>query len=358
MNAGGEKLRLLEIGLCFWIFVVALSARNPIAAPAGPSKIVLPLELIAGEPATLAVLKEDGHVAPNAKVILSSGQVLTADESGRAHFLVPPQAGPLFVRILDSEARVAGDVLPEKVSSGALQLTQALKIASVNDRLVIIGSGFDGDADRNSVEIDSTHALVLASSPTQLIVVPPAKTQLGPATLLMKKGDSEATANVSFIRIIPISSSGLQIRRGRTSMIALLVEGTAEPLSLRVRALTPQVSQFKRGNTLFVRTTGGPENSAIIRVKGLAAGQFSYSVKLENDYRSTDAQVASDFLRAAQRMADNGGRQKIQAILTELKRKKPDSMKLLQDLQDLQEPKEPSDFQALICAAERSIGGS
>lgn len=356
-DAERGKLRLFGVGLCAWIFLAAFSALTLAAAPAGPNKIALPLELIADEPATIAVLGSDGHVAPGVKIVLSSGQVLTTDESGRAHFLVPPQTGPLFARILGSEIRVAADVLPEQPSERDFQLAQVPKMASVSDRLVITGSGFEGDADKNSVEIDGTRALVLASSPAQLLAMPPADTVLGPATVLLTEGNSEATANLIFVSIIPMSSSYMQVRRGKTSTIALLVQGTVEPVSLKVRDLTPQVSQFEGNDTLFVRTIGGPDNSAIIRIKGLAAGQFSYSVRLEADYRRADAPVASDFLRAAERMANTDVSKKIKSILTELKRKNPDSMKLLEDLQNLAGFDGPSDFRALICAAERSLGG-
>ncbi len=357
-NARREKLRLFSIGLCASIFLAAFSTRNLVAAPTGQNTIVLPLELIAGEPATLAVLTADGHIAASAKIVLSSGQVLTTDESGRAHFLVPPQTGPLFARMLGSEIREAADVLPEQSSSGDLQLTQVPKIASASERLVISGSGFAGDADKNAVEIDGKRALVLASAPAQLILTPPADTVVGPASLFITKGDNQATANITFVSIVPMSFSDVQIRSGKEAAIHLLVQGTAEPLNMEIKNLTPGVAQFKRGDMLLVRSKGGTDNWATIRVKGLAAGQFSYSVRLENEYRQADPRVTIDFLRAAQKIAEPDTKKKINSIVRELQQRGANWENLLKELGTVANFSKSADVQALISAAERSISGS
>lgn len=356
-NARQEKLRLFGIGLCVSIFLVAFSARNLVAAPAGQTRIVLPLELIAGEPATLAVLTPDGHVAPAMQIVLSSGQVLTTDESGRAHFLVPPQTGPLFARLLGTETREAADVLPKQSSSGDLRLTQVPKIASVGDRMVISGSGLAGNADENAVEIKGKRALVLASSPAELILVLRADTALGPARLLIARGNSEVTANITLVSVVPMTFSQMLIRSGREVAIHLLVQGTTEPLNMEIKDLTPGVVQFNHADTLFVRSRGGTDNWAIIRIKGLAAGQFSYSVALENEYRQADPQVAIDFLRAAQKIAGSDTNNKINSIVRELQRKGANWGNLPKELQKVAGSSKSADVQALIFAAERSTRG-
>jgi hypothetical protein len=357
-NAGRQRLRLFSIGLCASIFLAASSTRSLVVAPTGQNRIVLPLELIAGEPATLAVLTPDGHVAAGVEIVLSSGQVLTTDESGRAHFLVPPQTGALFARLLGSETREAADVLPKQLSSVDLQLTQFPKIASVSDRLVISGSGFSGDADKNSVEIDGKRALVLASSPTRLILMPPADTVLGPARLLIAKGNSEVTANITFVSIVPMSFSEVQIRAGKEATIRLLVQGTTEPLNMEIKNLTPGVAEFKHADTLFARSRGGTDNWAIIRIKGLAAGQLSYSVRLESEHQRGDVPIAVDFLRAAQKAAGPDTRKKINSIVRRLQQEDANWKNLLKELQGIANSSKAGDVEALISAAERSISGS
>ncbi len=357
-NARREKLQLFSIGLCASIFLAAFSTRNLVAAPAGQNSIILPLELIAGEPATLAVLTPDGHVAPGVRIVLSSGQVLTTDESGRAHFLVPSQTGPLFARMLGSEIREAADVLPEQLSNGHLQLTQVPQIASASERLVISGSGFAGDADKNSVEVDGKRALVLASSPVQLVLAPLADTALGPEKLFITTRSGEMTANITFVNIVPMSFSDVQIRSGKEAAIHLLVQGTAEPLNMEIKNLTPGVAQFKRGNMLLVRSKGGTDNWAIIRIKGLAAGQFSYSVGLKAPSVTLNARVTRDFLRAAQKIAGADTGKKINSIVKELQQRGANWDNLSKRLREIAESGGSPDFQALIRAADRSMSGS
>lgn len=357
-NARREKLRLFSIAPCILIFLAVFPTRNPVAAPAAQDRIVLPLDLIAGEPATLAMLTADGHVAPAVEIVLSSGQVLTTDESGRAHFLVPLQTGPLFARFLGSGLREAADVLPKQSSAADLQLTQVPKIASVGNCLIVSGSGFAGDADKNAVEIDGKRGLVLASSPAQLILMSPSDTALGLARLLIARGNSEVTTDITFVRIVPMTFSEMRIRTGKEAAIHLLVQGTADPLNMEIKNLTAGVAQFGHGDTLFVRSRGGTDNWAMIRVKGLAAGQFSYSVRLQSEYSQADPQVTIDFLRAAQKIAGPDTGKKINSVVQEIQQKIGNREDLPKQLQRISDSSRSADVQALIRAAGRSIGGS
>src|SRR5579872_7568579 len=89
--------------------------RAQVSAPkTSPQSIVLPLELVSGRPATLAVLLADGRIAAGVKLVLSNGEVVTTDESGRAHFLGPPDARILIARILGTEMRAAADVVQKE----------------------------------------------------------------------------------------------------------------------------------------------------------------------------------------------------------------------------------------------------
>ena len=338
------------------ILPCALAAGTLVAAPPVPARIVLPIELIAGEPATLAVLTSDGHIAPAAKIVLSDGQVLTTDESGRAHFLVPLQTGPLFARIIGSEIREVADVLPRQSSTGDLQSVQTPAIASLSC-LAITGSGFDGDADRNNVEINGQRSLVLASSPAQLILMSPPNITPGPASLSIKEGSSEVAASLTFVSVTPVNPSDMRIRRGKETTIILLVRGTAQPVNLEIHNLTPQVAQFGHRDDLLVRSAGGIENSAVIRIKGLAAGQFSYSVSIKGTSIGAGWQVARDFLQAARKMASPADARTIESILEKLQQEHVEVNRLQRELRSIAASSELSDFETLLDAAERSLGG-
>lgn len=354
---GWENLRSLTIGFWALILSCALAAGTFVAAPPAPARIVLPVELIAGEPATLAVLTSDGHIAPAVKIVLSDGQVLTTDESGRAHFLVPLQTGPLFVRIIGSEIREVADILPRQSATGDLQSVHAPAIASLGDCVAITGSGFDGDADRNNVEINGYRTFVLASSPTQLILMPPPNITPGPASLSIKKGSSEVAANLTFVSVTPVNPSAMQIRHGKQEVITLLVRGTAQPVNLEIHNLTPHVAQISHRDALLIRSTGGTENSTVIRIKGLAVGQFSYSVSIKGTSIGAGWQFARDFLQAARKMANPADERTIESILKKLQQKHVEINSLQRELRSIAASSEPSDFETLLYAAERSLGG-
>ncbi|MGB6482517.1 MAG: hypothetical protein WBE86_03415 [Candidatus Acidiferrales bacterium] len=320
--------------------------------------IVLPLELVAAQPVTLAVLTANGHIAPGVKVVLSSGEVVTTDESGRAHFLVPPEKGLMFARIPGTEVREAADVLPQGSGSGSLQLAQIPKLVSLENHFAISGSGFQGDADRNRIEAGGKAILVLASSPVQLVVIPPANAPLGPASLVTIEGATEIATQITFVEVVPSNTSeAVQIRRGKKAAIVLRVRGTAEPLDLEIRNLSPQVAQFPHSNEMRVRTAGGSDNSAVIRLKGMSAGPFSYAVSLENTSRIANAPMARDFLEAARKIAQPAAVNRVSAILKELRGDNVDAVKIRNNLRAISDQGGSEDFQALIRAAFRALDG-
>ena len=57
---------------------------------------MLPPKLIAGKPATLAVLGVDGRLAEGISVDVGKGQKLKTDKTGRAFFTAPADASVLI----------------------------------------------------------------------------------------------------------------------------------------------------------------------------------------------------------------------------------------------------------------------
>src|SRR5690242_2156653 len=128
------------------VFAAALFSAVAIvpAQSVSEDRIILPIELVEGEPATLSVLMPSGHVQANVTVVLSSGEVLTTDESGRAHFLAPAELGILFAQILDTEVRSATEVQRREGDEG-LRIQTAPQLTSLDGPMRIRSSGFDGD---------------------------------------------------------------------------------------------------------------------------------------------------------------------------------------------------------------------
>lgn len=349
-------MRPVLISLLFLAFAASASAPDARSQSRDEQTIVLPLELMAAQPATLAVLKANGHVASGVKVVLSNGEGVTTDESGRAHFLAPPDAGLMFARIPGAEVREAADVLPQGSSSGSLQVTRIPKFISPESRFAIRGSGFQGDADRNRVEIGEKALLVLASSPVELIVIPPVGALPGPADLVTAEGTTEVAVPITLVDVAS-DASDVQIHRGKKVTIVLRARGTSESLDLEVRSLSPRVAQFARGDEVRVRTTGGSDNSAMIQLKGLSAGPFSFAVSLEDTSATIDSPVARNFLEAAREIAPPDAANRVEAILKELQGDTVDAAKLRNEVQSIPSQNEPSDFQALIRCALQALAG-
>lgn len=342
------SLSLATVGL----ITVPVSAQNP--DQQNQYAIVLPLELIAGQPATIAVLTSDGHVAPGTKVVLSNGEVVTTDESGRAHFLAPPDTGVMFARIPDTEVREAADVLPQASSDDSLQVTQIPKMVSLENHFAISGHGFRGDADRNRIAMDGKAIFVLASSPVQLIVMPAADLPPRQASLTITEGPAETVTDVTLIDVVSLSSLNPQIHRGRKTEIVLLARGTQEPLDLKILNLTPQTAQLAQGGEAYVHTTGGLDNSAVLQLKGETAGSFSFAISLESVLDKANAPVARDFLEAAKKAAAPDIANRIEKVLRRLHGKNIDLAKIRSDLRRM--PTSGStDFQALIRASLRAL---
>src|SRR5882724_9642986 len=181
------RLRGLTISFIFLIacvFAVAADAQQSAPAPSGARILLLPRRIVSGERATLAVLDVNGRLTPGVTVNFSNGDRFTTDATGRALFVAPLNPGVIFGSITGRAGRVATAILsPAEASSPALEVSSAPRVASLTDRFEVFGKGFCGDADANQVTIAGQRAVVLASSPASLIVLPPPELQPGAAAV-------------------------------------------------------------------------------------------------------------------------------------------------------------------------------
>lgn len=332
------------------------AARAQVSSPkTSPQLIVLPLELVSGQPATLAVLSADGRIAAGVKLVLSNGEVVTTDESGRAHFLGPPDAGVLIARILGTEIRAAADVTQQQ-GAGKLEIARAPAMVAREDRFTVGGNGFSGDADRNRVELDGKPAFVLTASPTELVILAPSKSTPGSARLAVKAGASEVSAEITFVDVV-LDPPYDGVRPGRKGKLVLHVSGTTQPVELDVQNMSPGIVGFKHGDREHVRTRGGADNSAKIEVKGLRVGEFSYAVTFQAQLGAPNVQAARDFLQAADKLAAADTRHRIENILKKLRRQNPDVAGSRKEFAKIAMANSASDLQALIRAAGEALNG-
>ncbi|HVA17337.1 MAG TPA: IPT/TIG domain-containing protein [Candidatus Dormibacteraeota bacterium] len=333
--------------------VVAPGAQSPVQS--SPEQIVLPLELIAAEPATLAVLSPDGRVESGVKLVLSNGEVVTTDESGRAHFLGPPDAGILIARIPGTEICAAADVL-HRASAEKLETATVPAMVALKDRFTVDGNGFSGDADRNQVELDGKPALVLTASPTELVILASSKTAPGSVRLAVKTGANEVSAQTTLVDVLPDTTHDI-VRPGKKGKLVLHVSGTTQPVELDVQNMSPGIVTFKHGDRQHVRTHGGADNSATVEVKGRRAGDFSYAVTLEPKLGVANVEAARDFLQAADKLANGDVKRHIDRILTKLRSGHTDIGGARKEFAKISTANSASDLQALIRAAGEALNG-
>lgn len=325
------------------------------ASKTSPDSIVLPLELVSGRPATLAVLSADGRIAAGVKLVLSNGEVVTTDESGRAHFLGPPDAGVLIARILGTEIRAAADVV-QKEDAARLEIAEVPAVAAIKGQLTIIGNGFQGDADRNRIELGGKSAFVLAASPKELVILAPSQTAPGHALLSVKVGSLEASNEISLVDVFPDAIQD-RARLGKSGKFVIHVRGTTQPVDLEVRNMSPEIGRFKHGDHEHFRSSGGAENSATVAIRGTHPGEFSYAVRLEPQLAPPNVQASEDFLQAAQKLAQGDEKRHIGSALSKLRSRNTDIRGARKEFAKITVANSSSDLQALIRAAGEALNG-
>lgn len=355
MPCGTQTRSLLLIAVALAMMISRANAQTSPGRPFPEQAIVLPLELVAGQPATLAVLAPDGRVAAGVTLVLSSGEVVTTDASGRAHFLAPPDAGIMIARIPGTETRAAADVVQRSLGEN-LEISGVPDLAVLKDRFVIYGGGFQGDADRNQVEIGGQAALVLAASPIELVILASPRTAPGTLRLAVKSGTGEVSTQITLVNAVADSIPG-GVGPGRTAKIIVHVRGTTQPVGLKVRNVTPGIVQFKHGDIENLQTQGGPNNSVTLEVKGERAGEFSYTVALASRFGPPNIAVARDFLKAAEQIATGKQKSRIESVLKKLRPRTVRVPQARKEFAKLPSAGPPSDFVALIRAAGEALNG-
>jgi hypothetical protein len=259
-----------------------VSAAGQQAPPASGARILLmPRRAVSGDRATLAVLDVNGRLTPGVAVIFSNGDHLTTDATGRAMFVAPLNPGVISAGISGRSGHVYTTILsPTEAGSLSAEIASAPRIASLSDRFELAGLGFCGDADANRVTIAGKPALVLASSPTSLVVLPPADLEPGEALVQVSCGKRKTPPfSVKFVGLsLEVDSSPLAPGDHRT--LTVRVRGTTSKVSLEARNLAPDIAELNGGNPARISSTGGAKNSAQFQLVGKQRGSFVVSIRL------------------------------------------------------------------------------
>ena len=310
--------------------------------------IVLPPKLMAGHPATLAVLGVDGRLAPAVTVGVGDGQTITTDRTGRAVFQVPATGDYLLAKGSGAEAAALIDPAVAQTEPSTLRLPP---IVSLNDRFWICGAGLRGNADEDSVELNGQSALVLASSPICLVAWP-GNAQPGRVAVSVEAPGVQWKATTTLVSL-QFSPPNPPLSPGQQGQLVIRTLGTNEKLEIVAQNHAPGVLRFVRGDTQELMTGGGPENLATMRVEAISSGDFSFSARVRG---VPDLVSAERYLRAAVPLAPKDSKHRIAELARQLAEQHSRDVPIVRaKVAQLARGTMAGDFQTLLEAAEAAL---
>lgn len=347
---------LCRVAFYAFLFIGILSKPCPVNAQRASSAtwyvtIVLPPKLVAGHPATLAVLGADGRLAPNVSVAIGEGQSLKTDATGRASFTAPATPGVLFAEASGASAVTLIDESPVPGAQTAKGELAVAAVISLKDRFTICGGGFRGDADANRVTMNGDRALVVASSPECLVVLPSPRATPGAAKLNVNSPGSDRSATTTLVSLQFEAPQNAPVP-GQRSELTVHVEGSDAPLNVTIQNETPGVLEFLKGDAQEVRTTGGSRNIAQVQIGAIRSGDYSFSARL---IPSPDLSAAVRYLRAAGPLAPKALQHRVNDAASRLATRPKEREKVRQDLAKMISTTIAGHFRMLLEAAQAAI---
>src|SRR5262249_43199876 len=149
----------------------------------------------------------------------------------------PLNQGALFASIVGRPGRVATAVLPAGSVVSATKVESAPRVTSLVDRFEIAGTGFCGDADKNTVTVGGQPAFVLASSSNALTVLPPLDTQPGEDEVVVSCGKQEPARFKLILVSLRLEADTSPLQPGQERTLRVKVTGTQEKIQLEARNL-------------------------------------------------------------------------------------------------------------------------
>ena len=288
------------------------------SVPAGALPIiVLPPVLVAGQPATLAVLNVQGRPAADMTITLSGDVTLTTDATGRAAFTAPETQGVLRAALPDGTAAASATIIAARAQPPTgLHIDTVGGLLLLRDRFVIRGTGFHGIADENRVLLAGQPAALLAASPVALVALPNPATALGETKLVMEAGKLSATLEPVSVITIALAADRSSGQPGEKGEILVSVQGTAQPVSFEVRADPADRIELAHGNPSRGHTTGGADNRAAVSFTFRHPGPFFLEVRrVAEPLGLPDTEAAKHELEQALRVAPSGWKKRVEHVL-------------------------------------------
>src|SRR6266852_5824601 len=277
---------LLSACLIVGVFAPGASAQQPAPAASGARILLLPRRIVSGERATLAALDVNGRLTPGVTVNFSNADRLTTDATGRVLFVAPLNPGVIFGSIAGRAGRVATTILsPSEAASTAIEISSVPRVASLTDRFELFGKSFCGDADANQVTIAGQPAIVLASSPIALVVLPPPDLHPGSAAVEVSCAKRQSPPFSITLVGLALEANSSPLKPLEHRALTVRVRGTEAKVGLEARNLAPEIAELSMGNPARTSSSGGAENLGKFEVVGRKNGSFLISIRLAPSLR-------------------------------------------------------------------------
>jgi hypothetical protein len=276
-----RRISTLLAFLCAALILnLSASAQQP-PPSSGARILLLPRKIVSGEHSTLAVLDINGRLTPGVHINFSNGDRVTTDATGRALFVAPLNPGVISAVLAGHPGRVYTTILsPTEASSTSLEVSAAPRLASLSDRFELSGRSFCGDADANKVIVAGRPALVLASSPTSLVVLPPAELEPGDASIVVSCNKQDSQRFVVRFVDLTLEADSSPLAPGDRRTLTVRVRGTTTRVSLEAHNLAPDIAELSGGNPSHLSSGGGENNTAVFQLTGKQHGSFIVSIRL------------------------------------------------------------------------------
>jgi hypothetical protein len=272
----------MRTSLLVILCLFSVSSPGQQVPPASGARILLlPRKIVTGERATLAVLDINGKLTPNVQVEFSNGDKVITDATGRAVFVAPLSSGTISGAIEGRPGRVNTTILTAgDVPSSTLEVGSVPRVASLSDRMEIVGHGFCGDADANQVTMGGNAGFILAASPAYLAVLAPMDMNPGPATVQVQCGQKSSAAFTVVFVTLELDAKSSSLAPGEHRSLLVRVRGSAGKINLEARNLAPDIAELVGGTTVRATSTGGVNNTASFELLGKQRGNFVISIRL------------------------------------------------------------------------------
>ncbi len=337
--------------LCLFLVPASFSQAGPGAA------IVLPPRLLTAQQATLAVLDSAGRLVPSAVVEFSGGERVTTDATGRALFTAPSNPGILLARLPARPGRASATVgAPTPNPPDGVQVLDYPAVITVDDRFVVEGAGFHGNTASVQAALGGQPALVLASSPLSLVLLPHPDLKPGPTQLVIEvAGRSPGPVPITLVSLdlLPLENP---LKPGEKGFLRIRVRGADQRLPMEVRNQTPETIAFQRGNVLRVTSSGGAVNDVLVEIQALKPGDFSVTARLIPGVSGLpDVESARQKLIAARQVAPEEWFDRVSRLIRRLERDPQDALKVRDELEKMLAENPPGEFGSRLEAAWRAL---